>query len=92
MKNGEGYHDPTAGAAIKSAFRSEKQKLMRISSMRRAGQKECLTYSAGCMKVINGEKKICPLKGDLRMCYGINTSVEEIEAAYRKMFPEKWHG
>lgn len=33
MKNGEGYHDPTAGAAIKSAFRSEKQKLMRISNL-----------------------------------------------------------
>lgn len=88
MKNGEGYHDPTASAAINKAFKHEKQKMMQISSMRRAGQRECLTYSAGCMKVINGEKKICPLKGDLRMCYGINASTEEIETAYRKMFQE----
>lgn len=92
MKNGEGYQDPTAAFAIERAFRSDKQKQMQISSMRRAGQRECLTYKAGCIKVINGEKKICPLKGDLRMCYGINTSAEEIEAAYRKMFPEKQHG
>ena len=88
MKNSEGYRDPTAGAAIHKAFHSEMQKSMRISSIRRAGQKECLTYSAGCMKVVNGEKKICPLKGELRMCYGINTSAEEIEEAYRKMFQE----
>lgn len=27
MKNGEGYRDPTAGAAIKSAFRSEKTEI-----------------------------------------------------------------
>lgn len=89
MKNGEGYRDPTAGAAIQNAFRNEKQKLMRISSMRRAGQRECLTYQAGCMKIVNGEKKICPLKGDTRLCYGICASEEEIEEGYRKMFPEK---
>ena len=28
MKNGEGYHDPTASTAIHKAFKSEKQKLM----------------------------------------------------------------
>ena len=89
MKNVEGYHDPTAGAAIHKAFKSEKQKLMQISSMRKAGQKECLTYSTGeCVKVVNGEKKICPLKGDIRLCLALTGTNTEIETAYRKMFQE----
>lgn len=93
MKNGEGYHDPTAGAAIHKAFKSEKQKLRQISNMRKAGQKECLTYSTGeCVKVINGEKKICPLKGDIRLCLALTGTNTEIETAYRNMFPGEQHG
>ena len=86
MKNGEGYPDPTAGKAIHKAMKQEKKRILRLNTMRHAGQRECLTYNAGCAKTVNGETKICPLKGDLRMCYGINASAEEIEAAYQKMF------
>ena len=93
MKNGEGYHDPTASAAINKAFKSEKKKLMQISSMRKAGQKECLTYSTGeCVKVVNGEKEICPLKGDIRLCLALTGTNTEIETAYRKMFTVEQHG
>ena len=88
MKNGEGYHDPTASAAINKAFKSEKQKLMQISSMRTAGRRECMTYSAGCIKNVNGEKEICPLKGDIRLCLALTGTNTEIETAYRKMFQE----
>ena len=87
MKNGEGYHDPTAGQAIRNAFKSAKQKQIKQSSMRNAARRECLTYNSSCFKLEDGQKKICPLKEDKRKCLVITGTDEEIETAYRLLFP-----
>lgn len=86
MKNGGSCHVPVTSWAVHRVLRQERKRIMRLSTMRREGQKECLTYKGGCIKVVDGKTVTCPLKGDLRMCYGMNTTEEEIARAYRKMF------
>lgn len=86
MKNGEGYHDPTAGVAIKNAFKSAKQKQMKIQSMRNAARKECMSYDIGCIKTVNGIKKVCPLKDYKRECLILTGQDEEVENAYKMLF------
>lgn len=95
MKNGEGYRDPTAGAAVQNAFRSERQKSRKtwdkVAWMKRRGLKKCKSYKEnGCKKRVDGKVETCPLAGDWRACNLLVAPPEEIMDAYDKMFPGKW--
>lgn len=86
MKNGEGYRDPTTGAAVRNVQRTGRKTWGRVAWMKRRGLNKCKTYKEGCKKYVDGKVETCPLAGDWRACNLLIAPPEEIMDAYDKMF------
>lgn len=86
MKNGEGYHDPTASAAVQNVQRKNRKTWDKVAWMKRKGLKKCKTYKDGCKRYVDGKVETCPLADDFRACNLLVAPPEEIMDAYDKMF------